>query len=94
MTRIRTHPGKVLQEEFMVPLGLSASALALALRVPATRIDTIIRDNEPRAVSIDTATRLAKHFDTTPEFWLTLQSAHDISKARSDRKPMQSRTPQ
>ena len=59
MPRIRTHPGEVLREEFMKPLGLSANALAMALRVPATRIGAIIRHDHPRAVSADTALRLA-----------------------------------
>jgi addiction module HigA family antidote len=77
--RIRTHPGEVLREEFMAPLGLSANALALALRVPATRIGAIIRDDSPRAVSADTALRLARYFGTTPEFWLNLQTAYDLS---------------
>ena len=69
MARIRTHPGEVLREEFMKPLGLSANALALALRVPATRIGDILRMEKPRAVTADTAIRLARYFGTTPEFW-------------------------
>ena len=81
MARIRTHPGEVLREEFMKPLGLSANALALALRVPATRIGAIIRNNNPRAVSADTALRLARYFGTTPAFWLNLQTAYDLSLA-------------
>ena len=51
--RIRTHPGEVLREEFMQPLGLSANALALALRVPATRIGAIVRSERPRAVTLE-----------------------------------------
>jgi antitoxin HigA-1 len=77
--RIRAHPGEVLREEFMAPLGLSANALALALRVPATRVGAIIRDDRPRAVTADTALRLARYFGTTPDFWLNLQTAHDLS---------------
>jgi addiction module HigA family antidote len=77
--RVRTHPGEVLREEFMAPLGLSAHALALALRVPATRIGAIIREDRPRAVSADSALRLARYFGTTPEFWLNLQTAYDLS---------------
>lgn len=77
--RIRTHPGEVLREEFMAPLGLSANALALALRVPATRIGAIVRGDRPRAVTADTALRLARYFGTTPEFWLNLQTAYDLS---------------
>jgi antitoxin HigA-1 len=81
MARIRTHPGEVLREEFMRPLGLSANALALALRVPATRIGDILRTEKPRAVSADTAIRLGRYFGTSAEFWLNLQSAYDLSRA-------------
>ena len=84
MTRIRTHPGEVLREEFMKPLGLSANALALALRVPATRIGDILRTEKPRAVTADTAIRLARYFGTTPEFWLNLQSAYELSLAAAE----------
>jgi addiction module HigA family antidote len=87
MARIRTHPGEVLFEEFMKPLGLSANALALALRVPATRIGDILRREKPRAVSADTALRLARYFGTTPEFWLNLQSAYDLSLAAAESGP-------
>jgi antitoxin HigA-1 len=62
MARSRTHPGEVLREEFMNPLGLSANALALALRVPATRIGDILRAEKPRSVTADTAIRLARYF--------------------------------
>ena len=77
--RLKTHPGEVLREEFMVPLGISANALAIALRVPVTRISEIT--HERRAVSADTALRLARYFGTTPHFWLNLQSGYDLSKA-------------
>ena len=83
--RVRTHPGEVLREEFMRPLGLSGNALALALRVPATRIGAIIREREPRAVTADTALRLARYFGTSPQFWLNLQAAHELSRAQADR---------
>jgi addiction module HigA family antidote len=79
--RTRTHPGEILREEFMRPLGLSANALALALRVPATRIGDILREDKPRAVSADTAIRLARYFGTSPQFWMNLQSAYDLSVA-------------
>jgi len=78
MPRVRTHPGEILREEFMKPLGLSANALALALRVPATRIGDIIRTEKPRAFTADTAIRLARYFGTSPVFWLNLQSAYDL----------------
>jgi antitoxin HigA-1 len=80
--RVTTHPGEVIAEEFLAPLGLSANALALALRVPATRIGAILKGD--RAVSADTALRLARYFGTSPEFWLGLQSNHDLSKARAE----------
>src|SRR5262249_25709975 len=88
MPRIRTHPGEVLREEFMKPIGLSANALALALRVPATRIGDIVRVDRPRAVTADTAMRLARYFGTSAEFWLNLQSAHALSRAVAERGPM------
>lgn len=85
MSVVRTHPGEVLREEFMVPLGLSANALALALRVPATRITAIIREDSPRGVTADTALRLARYFGTSPQFWLNLQQAHDLSLVERQR---------
>lgn len=74
------HPGEMLREEFMVPLGLSANALALALRVPATRIGEIVK--ERRGITADTALRLGRYFGMTPEFWLSLQSQYDLEVAR------------
>ena len=82
--RITTQPGEVLREEFLKPHGLTANALAIALRVPATRIGAILRTRAPRAVTPDTALRLARYFGTTPEFWMNLQAAHDLSKAKSE----------
>ena len=84
MPRVRTHPGEVLREQFLSPLGMSAHQLAEAIDVPGDRISEIVREN--RSVTADTALRLAKHFDTTPEFWLNLQMAHDLSKANRRRK--------
>lgn len=75
--RIGTHPGIVLKEEFMAPLGLTANALSLALRVPANRIGAIVKGE--RGVSADTALRLARYFGTTAQFWLNLQTAHELS---------------
>jgi antitoxin HigA-1 len=79
MARVRTHPGEVLREEFLAPLGMSSHQLAEAIDVPANRVSEIVR--EARSVTADTALRLAEHFKTTPEFWLNLQTAHDLSKA-------------
>lgn len=81
--RIRTHPGEVLREEFMKPLGLSANALARALRVPPNRITGIIARDKPRSVTSDTALRLARFFGTTPRFWLNLQASYDLSIAEA-----------
>jgi antitoxin HigA-1 len=78
--RVTTHPGEVLTEEFLKPLGMSANALAIALRVPATRIGAIIKGE--RSVTAETALRLARFFRTSPEFWVNLQAMHDLTKAR------------
>ena len=76
------HPGEILREEFLVPLGLSASALALELKVPAPRVNDIVR--ERRAVTPDTALRLSRYFGTSPEFWMDLQTAFDLKNATKD----------
>ena len=76
------HPGEILREEFLVPLGLSAHALAQALRVPATRVNDIV--NERRAISADTALRLGRYFGTTAEFWLNLQTAFELRSAQRE----------
>jgi addiction module HigA family antidote len=70
----------MLREEFLVPLGISQNALAMKIRVPATRIGEII--HAKRAITPDTALRLARFFGNSPEFWLNLQQMHDLSKAR------------
>jgi addiction module HigA family antidote len=70
------HPGEVLREEFLVPLGMSAHALALELWVPAPRINEIVR--ERRSVTPETALRLARYFGTTAQFWLNLQTSYDL----------------
>ena len=75
------HPGEVLREEFLKPLGLSANALSVALRVSAPRINDIVR--EKRRVSVETAMRLARFFNTTAQFWLNLQTAHDLRTAET-----------
>jgi len=84
LDRITTHPGEVLHEEFMVPLGLSANALARALHVPPNRVTAIISRTNPRAITPDTALRLSRYFGTTAEFWLNLQQAHDLSRAERE----------
>jgi addiction module HigA family antidote len=73
------HPGEVLREDFIVPLNMSANALAKALNVPAPRINDIIR--ERRGVSADTAMRLARYFGGDARSWLNLQAAYDLRVA-------------
>jgi antitoxin HigA-1 len=70
------HPGEVLLEEFLKPLGLSQNKLALNIGVPARRINEIVL--EKRKITADTALRLAKFFGTSSEFWLGLQSQYDL----------------
>src|SRR6266516_5907896 len=74
------HPGEVLREEFLVPMGLSPGALAKACGVPRTRIERLA--NEQIGVTADTALRLSKAFGTTPELWLNLQTDYDIQIAK------------
>jgi len=76
------HPGEILREEFLVPLGLSASALALELKIPAPRINGIV--GERRAITPDTALRLSRYVGTSPELWMDLQSAFDLKTAARD----------
>ncbi len=73
------HPGEILREEFLIPLGMTANALAMELHVPAPRINDIVR--ERRAITPDTALRLARYFDTTAQFWLNLQTSFDLRQA-------------
>ena len=79
--RVTTSPGEMLRAEFLEPLGLSANALGLALRVLANRITAILSGE--RAVTVDTALRLARYFGNSARFWLNLQQNHELSKARS-----------
>ncbi len=74
------HPGEVLREEFLIPMKLSAHALAVALHVPAPRINEIVREHH--AVSADTAMRLARFFNMSPEFSMGLQADYDMALAR------------
>jgi addiction module HigA family antidote len=81
MPRKRTHPGEILREEYLAPLGLSARALAKAVNVPPNRLTEIMRGD--RDVSADTAIRLGRYFKTDPRFWLNLQMAFDLSQAEA-----------
>ena len=75
------HPGEVLREEFLVPLSLSAGALAKACGVPRTRIERIA--NEETAITADTALRLSKALNTSAQLWLNLQNAYDVRVAEA-----------
>lgn len=75
------HPGEVLMEEFMVPLGISQNRLARAMQVPPRRINEIVHGQ--RAVTADTALRLARVLGTSPQFWLGLQADYDLEEAAS-----------
>jgi len=76
------HPGEIIKEEYLEPLNMSANALAIALRVPAPRINDVIR--QKRGVSIDTALRLAIYFNTTAQFWMNLQVSYDLKIAKQN----------
>ena len=77
-----SHPGEVLGELYLKSLGLSALALARRIGVPRTRIERLVKGET--GVSTDTALRLARFLNTTPEFWLHLQRAHDLDRARRE----------
>ena len=74
------HPGEILLDEFLRPLGLSQNQLARDIDVPPTRVNEVV--NGVRPITIDTAMRLARYFDTTPDFWLNLQQRHDLVVAQ------------
>jgi|SRR5579872_3895049 addiction module HigA family antidote len=76
------HPGEILREEFMAPLGLSMNRVALDLRVPVTRIADIV--NEKRSITADTALRFARYFNNNPAFWLNLQMRYDLEVAEDE----------
>jgi antitoxin HigA-1 len=78
----RVHPGEILREEFLKPLGMSAYELARRLRVPVPRVNDIVL--ERRGISPDTAVRLSRFFGTTDQFWLNLQSAYEISRVKAE----------
>ena len=79
---IAIHPGEYLREDFLKPLSLSVNALALSLRVPATRISEIV--HERRGITVDTAFRLSLYFGTTPEYWTRMQSAYELACVERD----------
>ena len=78
------HPGEILREEYLVPLGLTPYALAKALHVPRTRIERLAAERSP--VTPDTALRLAKFFGTTPQLWMNMQASYDLAIVRAEKK--------
>ena len=76
------HPGEILREEFLTPLGISSHQLALALRVPATRLNDIV--NQKRGITADTALRLSRYFGTTSRFWMNLQASWELEVAEDE----------
>lgn len=78
------HPGEILREEYLLPLGMSAGALARKLNVPRTRIERLVA--EETAVTIDTALRLARFFETTPEFWMNMQTGYELKRQAKEKK--------
>jgi addiction module HigA family antidote len=73
------HPGETILEDYLKPLNMSINRLSIELRVPATRMTEIV--NGRRGITADTALRLARYFNTTPQFWLNLQSSFDLAVA-------------
>jgi len=80
ITRTPVHPGEMLREEFMKPLGISINGLALELHVPVTRVREIV--NERRGITADTALRLARHFGMSADFWMNLQKDYELILTR------------
>jgi antitoxin HigA-1 len=78
------HPGEILREEFLHPLSLKAYSLAKALHIPRTRIERLVAEKSP--VTPDTALRLAKFFDTTPQFWMNMQTSFDLATELAAKK--------
>lgn len=73
-------PGEILREEFLLPHGISGYRLAKETRIPATRVSEILHGR--RAITVDTALRLAKYFGNSPDFWLGIQNEHDLREER------------
>ena len=77
------HPGEILLEDYLKPLGMSVNALSKELYVPAQRLNEIVRERS--CVTADTAMRLARYFGTTEQFWLNLQTDYDLRRARAEK---------
>lgn len=87
-SRIATHPGTILEEEFLRPMRLTQAKLARALRIPLNRVNEMVRGK--RGITPQSALLLAAYFGNSPEFWMNLQTAHDLTLARAEmrRKPV------
>jgi antitoxin HigA-1 len=82
--RNAVHPGEMLREEFMVPLGITAYRLAKELRLPPPRVNDIVR--EKRGISADTALRLSRYFGNSPEYWMNMQARYDLLIAQANKE--------
>jgi len=80
--RIATHPGQILLAEFLEPLRLTQTELARALRIPLNRVNELVRGK--RGITPESALLLSQYFGNSPEFWMNLQTAHDLSRARQE----------
>lgn len=81
-TKLRVHPGEILQHEFLEPSGMSATALARCLGIPANRISEIVASR--RSMTADTAIRLSRYWGTSVEFWMNIQATYDIVVAEAE----------
>lgn len=86
--KFAVHPGRILREEYLKPMGLSPYRLAAHIAVPRTRIERLVKEETP--VTLDTAARLAAAFETTAQFWLNMQTSYDVAttKAPTGIKPI------
>jgi addiction module HigA family antidote len=80
--RIATHPGQILLEEFLKPMDLTQAELARAMAIPSNRVNELVRGK--RGITPETALLLAGYFKNSPEFWMNLQTAHDLTRARHE----------
>ena len=80
--RLATHPGQILLAEFLEPLRLTQAELARALRIPLNRVNELVRGK--RGITPESALLLSEYFRNSPEFWMNLQTAHDLSRARQE----------
>ena len=80
--RIATHPGQILLAEFLEPLRLTQAELARALRIPLNRVNELVRGK--RGITPESALLLSEYFRNSPEFWMNLQTAHDLARARQE----------